>query len=124
MLTLRSRADVEAEHDRAVATIEAGPSTALDARLARHQHAAMSAARDSLAWVLGYTAEAPWTQRPLPNPTPQQIYSEWAQAETVNHNSALMAKDEYRWWYGSAVEHALAWARGSDTSPPASPYGY
>ena len=124
MLTLRSHADVQAEHDRAVEQLEAGPSPALNPRLAHHEHAAMSAARDSLAWVLGYTDAAPWTHRVLPNPTAPDVFSEWAKAETVNHNSALMREDEYRWWYGSAVEHALSWARGADTSPPASPYGY
>jgi hypothetical protein len=124
MLTLRSHADVEAEHGRAVAQIQAGTSSAVSPRLARHHHATMTAVRDSLAWVLGYTDKAPWTGRVMPNPGAKELFSEWSAAETVNHNSALMREDEYRWWYGSAVEHALSWARGADTSPPASPYGY
>jgi hypothetical protein len=49
----------------------------------------------------------------------QDIYSEWAKAEGVNHDTALMQVDEYRWHYGSAVEHALSWARGANTPAPA-----
>ena len=56
---------------------------------------------------------SPWTGRDLPNPTPQQIYSEWAQAEAVNHDAVLQRSDETRWHYGSAVEHALDWVRGT-----------
>jgi hypothetical protein len=114
MLTLRSRADVQAEHDRAAAKLADGSGRALS----RHEFTVLSAVVDALEWVLGSTDEAPLTGRLLPNPGPHELFSEWAKAETVNHNTALMREDEQRFWYGSAVEHALAWARGSDTTAP------
>jgi hypothetical protein len=118
MLTLRSRADLVAEYDRALARLGVAEYTLRTDPRARHEAVVMEATAHSLAWVLGETAEAPWTKRFLPNPTAQDIYSEWAKAETVNHNTALMRDDETRFWSGSAVEHALAWTRGQDTNAP------
>jgi hypothetical protein len=118
VLTLRSRTDIEAEYERAVATLANGTDPRLNPQLERHANVVATAIADALSWVLGYTDEAPWTRRLLPNPTPQQLFSEWAKAETVNHDTRLMHDDQERFWYGSAVEHALAWARGSDTNAP------
>jgi hypothetical protein len=114
MLTLRARSDVQAEHDRAAAKLGGGFGPALT----RHERLVLGAVVDSLGWVLGYTDKAPWTGRVMPNPGAKGLFSEWSAAETVNHNAALMRDDEERFWYGSAVEHALAWARGSDTTTP------
>ena len=114
MLTLRSRADVQAELDRAAAKLADGSTSGLT----RHERVVLGATVDSLEWVLGDSVAAPLTGRLLPNPGPQELFSEWSKAETVNHNAALMREDEQRFWYGSAVEHALAWARGSDTTAP------
>ena len=122
MLTLRPRTDVQAEYERAVAKLNAGPSSALNPRLQRHEIMVLTACRDSLAWVAGHTRQAPWSGRHLPNPTEHDLFSEWSQAETVDHNTALMRDDESRFWYGSAVAHALAWARGADTNEPAGPH--
>ena len=114
MLTLRSRADVQAELDRAAAKLADGSTPALT----RHERVVLGATVDSLEWVLGDTDAAPLTRRLLPNPGPQELFSEWATAEKVNHNTTLMRDDEAAFWYGSAVEHALAWARGHDTTAP------
>ena len=110
MLTIRPRADIEEQYARAVARLEMEPSP--------YEYAVMTAVRDAYAWVLGYTNVAPWTGRVMPNPGADSLYSEWSSAETVNHNSVLMRDDRDRFTYGSTVEHALAWARGSDTTAP------
>ena len=114
MLTQRSRGDVQAEHDRAAAKLGDGSSPVLT----RHERVVLAAVVDSLEWVLGSTDEAPLTKRVLPHPGPQELFSEHAKAEKVNHDTTLMREDEAAFWYGSAVEHALAWARGQDTTAP------
>ena len=111
MLPMRSHADIAKAYERVVARLEGNPSA--------RERPVMTAARDALAWVLGYTDEAPWTRRVLPNPAETELFSEWARAERVNHDARLAHSDPDRFTYGSAVEHALAWARGrSDVVPP------
>lgn len=110
MLTMRDRADIEGEYTRAVTKLQ----TQLDA----YEYTVMTAVRDTYAWVLGYTDVAPWTERVMPNPGADAVFSEWAKAETVNHNSALIRDEPNRFTYGSTVEHALDWARGGDTNAP------
>src|SRR5512135_3732160 len=105
MLPMRSHADIAEEYDRVVARLEGNPSA--------RERTVMTAVHDALAWVLGYTDEAPWTGRVLPNPAAKELFSEWAKAERVNYTATLALSDPDRFAYGSAVEHALAWARGS-----------
>ena len=82
MLTMRDRADVEEEYARAVAKLDAQPST--------YEYVVMSAVRDSLAWVLGFTDVAPWTGRVMPSPGAQQLFSEWALCR-CRHNAHYAA---------------------------------
>ena len=49
-----------------------------------------------------------------------QIRAGAARLLLANASAATLTReDEARFWYGSAVAHSLAWARGADTNEPA-----
>jgi hypothetical protein len=119
MITPRTQTDVQAQFAQAVSALAAEPGS-VPTDFSAHDYHVMTGVRDALAWVLGMTPTAPLSGRHAPEPGSRELWREWALADDIVSRPPP-APDGLNWTYVSAIEHALYWARGLRTTPPAEP---